>query len=574
MWGDKACVTGEGRHMDFDIRALMEHTGIIAQSYLLNGNIISRQRIKIRSVEQAEGGAGKKEVCVDSLYVIPAGSLESLGQLWEYEQAGCSGVVLTAPAFNGALGYYDGNMIVTEAITSHTPSEVAGALSNTIIQECQDICEKIIDMNRYLSSNTLNRQDMMELLEYFKQLTGNPIGVFDEMFHCIAATDEILLQMKYLCTLPNKVYLDSKYLNRHFVRHRIVLPLENEGPGTGKREKECSMVSFPVSFRKKVRAYLSIPQIYQNVPDLNDFKIEITATAILGQIKHDLALQEAEERNIDNFFYNLIYRKDLAPEELESQAGRFGFGGGRCCVMILKYVCEEEIFNTPECFNPSQISSREDRVFLIISRIAAEVSGRVLPGRIDGKIMILWKTGQDGEAGAGLIEKFYRQIKKEMKGQFRKVILQAGVGNGAEQVSKIRESYENAGTALAYGQMVYGENKDCMIMYRDTMILRLFGSISSKKKLEELVPRGLFAVREYDESHGSNLLETLSVYFDCNCNSRQSAAAMDVHYKTMTYRINQIRELCDMDLSDSDMRLHYALGVRILRLMLKSEKEL
>lgn len=54
----------------------------------------------------------------------------------------------------------------------------------------------------------------------------------------------------------------------------------------------------------------------------------------------------------------------------------------------------------------------------------------------------------------------------------------------------------------------------------------------------------------YDQSHGSQLIETLKAFFDCNCNMRETAQKMYTHYNTICHRIDKIQEILNIDLHD------------------------
>jgi DNA-binding PucR family transcriptional regulator len=63
------------------------------------------------------------------------------------------------------------------------------------------------------------------------------------------------------------------------------------------------------------------------------------------------------------------------------------------------------------------------------------------------------------------------------------------------------------------------------------------------------------------------LLETLAAYFGCGSNSAQTARALRLSVRAVTYRLDRIRELTGYDPTRSDQRLalHVAvLGAKLL----------
>ena len=57
-------------------------------------------------------------------------------------------------------------------------------------------------------------------------------------------------------------------------------------------------------------------------------------------------------------------------------------------------------------------------------------------------------------------------------------------------------------------------------------------------------------IRRYDAVYRTHYLATLSAYFANNCNLRQTAEALSLHRNSAANRIEKIRQLFGLDLSD------------------------
>ena len=53
------------------------------------------------------------------------------------------------------------------------------------------------------------------------------------------------------------------------------------------------------------------------------------------------------------------------------------------------------------------------------------------------------------------------------------------------------------------------------------------------------------------------------MYLKCNCNAKKTAEKMFVHYKTILYRLDKIKNKFDIDIGNSDYRLYIELGIRL-----------
>ncbi len=551
--------------MDFNIKKMLEGIEGVAEIRLLSSRNRHWDKVKLRGIDYAaaEDTIRKENLQEGILYVLSEKTAEKEQWAKPFEAAGCAGVILLSSAGGDdreppVIG--EEKVLIIGIKTSLTADQLTKELSNRIICEAQDVYEDLVDTNRYLFSNTLNKQDIGEMLEYFKNMIGNPVAVFDGMFHCLYTTDDMMMGMKQPKTLPKTIYMASKYLNRHFVKQRVRLEIDGA-------EREVAMISFPVSFQGKIRAYLSIPQVNQEIRNLDFPKIEMTASAIMGQMKHDFALHMAEERNIDSFLYNAICRKDIRREELMRQARSLGLNlKNKFVVLVFDAECSGEIEEAPQTINHMFRYSLEDKMFLIISSSVKKMGLHGITGLLEGKIVSVFEMELPAKICKKRMEEGFDRIRQEFGQYFRKSRLQTGMGNIAP-IWQLEESFRNAKKALSYGVLSKGKDCDFSADYEDSLLLHLIGNIKSKEGLEELIPASLEKLEEYDRKHNTELLDTLSIYFNCNCNMKKSAQAMTIHYKTMVYRMNQISGLCETDFSNSDVRLRYGLGIKLFQLL-------
>jgi DNA-binding PucR family transcriptional regulator len=69
-------------------------------------------------------------------------------------------------------------------------------------------------------------------------------------------------------------------------------------------------------------------------------------------------------------------------------------------------------------------------------------------------------------------------------------------------------------------------------------------------------------VIEYDREHRRQLLRTLYAYLNESGPLRVTAAKLDVHDHTVTYRLNCVRTLTGWNLDDPEHRFHLNLACR------------
>ena len=66
---------------------------------------------------------------------------------------------------------------------------------------------------------------------------------------------------------------------------------------------------------------------------------------------------------------------------------------------------------------------------------------------------------------------------------------------------------------------------------------------------------------DYDHHRGSDLIKTLTVYFDTGTNASETADRLFLHRNSLLYRLERIGELTGLNLKESDARLALQLGL-------------
>ena len=137
-----------------------------------------------------------------------------------------------------------------------------------------------------------------------------------------------------------------------------------------------------------------------------------------------------------------------------------------------------------------------------------------------------------------------------------------GLGGVADRMELIHRSYHEAQEAISIGKTT-GKN------YTDFSrlgVMKILYNATNRQMLEEAVPESIRKLCWYDRENKSTLLKSLQVYFSVNCNASRAAEELFIHYKTMLYRLEKIKNVTGLNLEDSEERLEAEVGLKILAL--------
>ncbi|MEU9213004.1 helix-turn-helix domain-containing protein [Streptomyces sp. NPDC048415] len=141
-----------------------------------------------------------------------------------------------------------------------------------------------------------------------------------------------------------------------------------------------------------------------------------------------------------------------------------------------------------------------------------------------------------------------------------------GVSTRCDSPDGIPRCYQEALRALEVRQN--SRHRSGTTFFDDLGLYRILGPGNDLRELEDFVREWLGQLIDYDAGHDTELVETLSRYFECGGNYDDAAAALTVHRSTLRYRLQRIREISDRDLADVDTRLNLQVATRVWKIIL------
>ncbi|HEY2221374.1 PucR family transcriptional regulator [Actinomycetospora sp.] len=135
-----------------------------------------------------------------------------------------------------------------------------------------------------------------------------------------------------------------------------------------------------------------------------------------------------------------------------------------------------------------------------------------------------------------------------------------GIGERCEKVVDFPKSYRQARLALRLPER--SERDAGAIRFDDLGVYRLLVGIEDLGEVDRFVERWLGKLLEYDARRGSELVRTLAHHLERGGNYEITAKSLIVHRSTLKYRLQRIRQIADVDLTDPDIWFNLHLATR------------
>ena len=151
---------------------------------------------------------------------------------------------------------------------------------------------------------------------------------------------------------------------------------------------------------------------------------------------------------------------------------------------------------------------------------------------------------------------------------------QIGIGKSVEGYQRLKESYHEASRAIKYIdiiRLVTGDKNKSVVHYSNLGFFQIFGEIDDVTELERYIPETLKKLYLYDDEHKGELITTLQMYLRNNQSIKKTAGAMFVHYRTISYRLEKIKQISGINFDNADEVLAVSNGLIIYKMLKEIE---
>lgn len=145
-----------------------------------------------------------------------------------------------------------------------------------------------------------------------------------------------------------------------------------------------------------------------------------------------------------------------------------------------------------------------------------------------------------------------------------------GIGKKVKGYHALKESFSDSKIALDYIRVirkVIGDENRFVVDCSKLGFFRVFADIKDKDKLLSYVPESLQKLYEFDKQKNGELVDTLECFLNNKQSLKQTSNKLFVHYRTVSYRLEKIKEISSMDFDNPAEILAVRNGLIIYRLI-------
>ncbi len=450
------------------------------------------------------------------------------------------------------------NLPVFVLTNNVTLREIHHGLAALLLDRQKQIVERGMQLYRRLTEMSREGQGLEAMTEIISQLTGKIVAIQDKRLEIKALSipvDNVLDKETIIEILANQEHLPPVLRNRKAVAR--VRQSHWQQLLTLNDQKVARLIS-PVISGDRARGYLSLIGAPNNLDLLDSLAAEHGAAAYSMEMAKAKAVSEAKKALRGNFLEGLL-AGTLPKAEMERLAGRLDHNTDRPHIIITFAWLGN---------NPPTLRRMETTINWLLSSHNRQALSHVYS---DDHICV-FQALDEGDEDITTARELAKRIRDHLRAEHPNMLLVGGVSGLAYTLTDWPKAYRQAVQSMEVARRLKLAH---FVEFNNLGIYQLLAQLDHIPSVRTFCQQLIGPLAQYDKQHGSDLIQTITAYFDHHANVSQTAEGLFIHRNTLLYRLERIQELTGQNLNQAEARLalHLALKLWQLRPETKAPKD-
>jgi carbohydrate diacid regulator len=299
--------------------------------------------------------------------------------------------------------------------------------------------------------------------------------------------------------------------------------------------------AIPLYFEKNKVGYIYMDE---NVAVVKEFGTVAKSMAeLIIQQSYFANLLTSDEKRIDQIVYDFLNTDSLETDDFQRLIRSFGIKMEVPRIAILIEISDPDYLflyakEIIEGEREKKVARTKRGIEGILKSFYTHHTANIVSYLGSNKFLILKDMGDNPERYQEEFKRTLNSLFYDLKQELRTDI-SVGVGDYKKGAVGLKESFEEAKTALAFGKQIWGEEK---IYHFDNfgVVAPLFSGANSENiSFSHNIIQKL-------RSH-SDLYDSLECYFGNDLSLSKTASKLKIHRNTLVYRLERIADITELD---------------------------
>lgn len=408
---------------------------------------------------------------------------------------------------------------------------IAKYIYNKIVQD---------QINHLLLHERYAEQTIETFFKNLETIVGNSVSLYDENFHCIYPSPE------------NNDFIIEKYTPRTISGHEYLC-----------QKREYVEYIQQINILNYYNYYLVVTEANEPLDELDFVALDNIITALFYLLAQDVTKRELEIKYYRDLRYRLL-NGSMSDSEEDDVANLLDLSATdeyRVVTFYLKPEDKKENFCITQK-NETKNLEKEISYYLAKEHILYNTN-RVLYIYNEKE----WTVEKDFRR---VLKTLQKDIQDSLTRKNKKYELLIGIGKSVKGYHGLKDSFKDSKVGLEYIDLireVMGDGSKAIVDCAKLGFFQIFVNINDKEELRQYIPDSVIKLDEQDKKKNSELISTLECYLNNKQSIRKTSELMNIHTRTVSYRLSKIVDLTDIDFDNIPEILAVRNGIIILKIL-------
>lgn len=395
-------------------------------------------------------------------------------------------------------------------------------------------------INHLLLHERYAEQTIETFFKNLETIVGNSVSLYDENFHCIYPSPE------------NNDFIIEKYTPRTISGHEYLC-----------QKREYVEYIQQINILNYYNYYLVVTEANEPLDELDFVALDNIITALFYLLAQDVTKRELEIKYCRDLRYRLL-NGSMSDSEEDDVANLLDLSATdeyRVVTFYLKPEDKKENFSITQK-NETKNLEKEISYYLAKEHILYNTN-RVLYIYNEKE----WTVEKDFRR---VLKTLQKDIQDSLTRKNKKYELLIGIGKSVKGYHGLKDSFKDSKVALEYIDLireVMGDGSKAIVDCAKLGFFQIFVNINDKEELRQYIPDSVIKLDEQDKKKNSELISTLECYLNNKQSIRKTSELMNIHTRTVSYRLSKIVDLTDIDFDNIPEILAVRNGIIILKIL-------
>ena len=402
------------------------------------------------------------------------------------------------------------------------------------------------NFNTFILNNNGSCNTASNIIKFLSVMIENPVVLYYGNLNCMVSTNsdnsKLILSDEIQPYKPN-IITKFQYM----------------------KQMKGSCVQYVVKFAilSEVEIYITITEENRGLTELDYMAIENAIINLQYGFLSEFAQDEVKKKYQRDLIHNILNGL-LSSKEMTEAAAQLGMKESDTYRVVDFHTIKK---NVQRKYTKEQLHE----VDVIVGELTHLLPDALIYRNMDQIVMIQQVDSEQTELEYQKeMEEVEDVIQRSIFYRKKDTDFQIGIGKSVKGYQRLKESYHEASQAIKYIEivrLVTGDKNKSVVHYSNLGFFQIFGEIDDMTKLERYIPETLKKLYEYDDEHKGELIPTLQMFLSNNQSIRKTAGAMFVHYRTISYRMEKIKEITGINFDNANEVLAVSNGLVIYKML-------